>query len=228
MIGRDDTVNRLAARAPRQPLITIVGPGGIGKTSVALAAAEALIPAYADGVWLIDLAPLADPRLVSSAVASALGLEIRSDDPLPGLIPFLRDKEMLLVLDNCEHVIDAAAAVAIAILKAAPSIHILATSREPLRIEGERVHRLSPLPSPPASAQLTAAEAIGFRPFSCSSNAPRRTWTSSPWATTTPRSPPRSVAGSTGCRWRSSWRRLAWVSLGCAGSPHTSTIAFVC
>src|SRR5208283_3903059 len=162
MIGRADTVSTLAARLARERLIMIVGPGGIGKTSVALAVAEALIPAYDHGVWLIDLAPLSDPRLVPSVLAAVLGLEIRSEDPLPGLIAVLKDKRMLLVFDNCAHVIDAAADLAIAVLRNAPGVHLLATSREPLRIEGEHLHRLSPLASPPASARLTAAEALRF------------------------------------------------------------------
>ena len=162
LIGRGGTVSTLAARLPRQRLITMVGPGGIGKTTVALAVAEALIPAYQHGVWLIDLAPLGDPRLVPSALAAVLGLEIRSDSPLPGLIALLRDKRMLLVLDNCEHVIDEAAALTAGILRGAPGVHILATSREPLRTEGEHVYRLSPLEIPPGSAGLTAATALGF------------------------------------------------------------------
>ena len=162
LIGRAGTVSTLVARLPRQRLITMVGPGGIGKTTVALAVAEALIPAYQHGVWLIDLAPLGDPRLVPSALAAVLGLEIRSDSPLPGLIALLRDKRMLLVLDNCEHVIDEAAVLTAGILRGAPGVHILATSREPLRAEGEHVYRLSPLEIPSGSAGLTAAKALGF------------------------------------------------------------------
>ena len=162
LIGRSDTVSRLVELLPRRRLLTIVGPGGIGKTSVALAVAEQLVAAYAHGVWLIDLAPLADPRLVPAALAAAIGFEIRTETPLPGLIAFLKDKEMLLLLENCEHVVEAAAALATSILKGAPRVHILATSREPLRAEGEHVHRLSPLPSAPASARLGAAEALGF------------------------------------------------------------------
>ena len=111
---------------------------------------------------LIDLAPIGDPRLVSSALAAALGLDIYSDDPLPGLIAALRDRQLLLVLDNCEHVIEAAATLATSILKGTSGVHILATSREALRVEGERVRRLPPLESPPRSARLTAAEALGF------------------------------------------------------------------
>ncbi len=162
LIGREDTITRLANQLLRQRLLTIVGAGGIGKTSVALAVAEQLMPAYEHGVWLIDLAPLTDPRLVPSALADALGLEIRAENPLPGLVASFRDKKMLLVLDNCEHVIDAAATLAVGVLSGAPGVQLLATSREPLRIEGEHVHRLSPLASAPALARLTAAEALSF------------------------------------------------------------------
>ena len=110
----------------------------------------------------VDLAPVVDLRLVPSALADALGAEIRSEDPIPGLIAALKRKPMLLVLDNCEHVIEAAAALAVEVLHAAPGVQILATSREPLRVENEQVHRLPPLESPPTSAGLTAAAALGF------------------------------------------------------------------
>src|SRR4029077_10215996 len=106
--------------------------GGIGKTTVALAVAERMIAEYEDGVWLIDLAPLGDPRLVPSAVAAVLGLQVRTENPLPGLVAGLRDKRMLLLLDNCEHVIDAAADLAAALLSGAPGVNILATGREAL------------------------------------------------------------------------------------------------
>ncbi len=162
MIGREEIVAALVARLSRQRLVTIVGPGGIGKTTVALAVAERMIASYEHGVWLVDLAPLGDPRLVPSAVATVLGLEIRTEDPLPGLVAALRDKRMLLLLDNCEHVIDAAASLAAAVLSGAPGVNILATSREPLGVAGEREYRLGPLSSPQPSSRLTAAEAAAF------------------------------------------------------------------
>ena len=162
LIGRADIVSTLAARLSGQRFLTIVGPGGIGKTSVALAAAEELIANYEHGVWLIDLAPFGAPTLVPTALASALGLEIRSENLLSSLMATLRDKHMLIVLDNCEHVIEAAAALAAEILREAPGVQILATSREPLRAKGEVVHRLSSLECPPASARLGAAEAVKF------------------------------------------------------------------
>src|SRR5437763_2422489 len=158
MIGREEAVASLVSRLSRERLLTIVGAGGIGKTTVALAVAERMIADYEHGVWLADLSPLGDPRLVPSAVATVLGLEVRTDNPLPGLVAGLRDKRMLL-LDNCEHVIDAAASLAAAVLSGVPRVNILATSREPLGVAGERSHRLGPLGSPPTSSGLTAAEA---------------------------------------------------------------------
>ncbi len=131
MIGREEAVATLVSRLSRERLLTIVGPGGIGKTTVALAVAERMVAAYEHGVWLIDVAPVGDPRLVPSVVATVLGLEIRNDTPLPGLIAALRDRQMLLLLDNCEHVIDAAANLTAAVLTGLPRVNILATSREP-------------------------------------------------------------------------------------------------
>ena len=162
LIGRAEVVGDLVQLLLSDRLLTIVGPGGIGKTAVALEIAERLAPAYEHGVWLIDLAPIADPRLVPTALASVFGLEVRSDNPLPSMVVALSDKQMLLVLDNCEHLIDAAAALAEGVLRGARGVQILATSREPLRVEGERVFRLSPLESPPASVRLRAAEALKF------------------------------------------------------------------
>jgi predicted ATPase/DNA-binding winged helix-turn-helix (wHTH) protein len=161
LIGRTDIVTTLARQLASNRLLTVVGPGGMGKTSVALAVAEELLSDLADGTWLIDLAPLADPRRVPRALASALGFEIRSGHPLPGAIARLRDKEALLVLDNCEHLVEAAAALAVEVLRGAPRTRILATSREPLRAEGEHVVRLAPLESPP-TRPLSAAEALDY------------------------------------------------------------------
>jgi predicted ATPase/DNA-binding winged helix-turn-helix (wHTH) protein len=162
MVGRADVVTAIAAQLPGRRFITITGPGGIGKTTVALAVADGLRSSYPDGVRFVDLAPAAEPSLVPSALASVLGLAIRSENPLPGLIAFLRDKQMLLVLDSCERAVEAAAVVAEAVYNRAPRVHILATSREPLRAQGERVQRLPPLQVPIASSRFTASEAMAF------------------------------------------------------------------
>jgi predicted ATPase/DNA-binding winged helix-turn-helix (wHTH) protein len=162
MIGREEIATALVAQLSQQRLVTVVGPGGIGKTTVGLAVAERMIGAYEHGVWMVDLAPLGDPSLVPSAVATVLGLEIRTENPLPALVAALRDNRMLLMLDNCEHVIDAAAGLAEAVLSGAPGVTILATSRELLGVQGERVHRLGPFDSPEPSPGMTAKEAAAF------------------------------------------------------------------
>ena len=108
------------------------------------------------------MAPLGDPLLVPTALASALELEISIENPLSSLMAVLRDKQALLLIDNCEHVIEAAAALAVELLRSAPGLKILATRREPLRAQGECVHRLSSLASPPASVRLSASEALSF------------------------------------------------------------------
>ena len=162
LVGRSEALRVLARQLSEERLVTIVGPGGVGKTSVALAVAETVAADYEHGVWLVDLAHLSDPRLVPGALASVQGQEALSDNPIPALVESLRGKQMLLVLDNCAHLIEAAASLAVGMLRGAPGVRILATSREPLRVEGERRHRLSPLEVPSASASLTAAEALRF------------------------------------------------------------------
>jgi predicted ATPase/DNA-binding winged helix-turn-helix (wHTH) protein len=162
VVGREAVVATLSTQLPQRRFITLVGPGGIGKTTVAVAVAAALVGAYPDGVAFLDLAPVSEPNLLSSALATVLGLAIPSDNRIPGLLAHLRDRQMLLVLDSCEHVVEAAASVAEEISAGAPGVHILATSREPLRAAGERVHRLPPLENPITSANLTAAEALTF------------------------------------------------------------------
>ena len=163
VVGRDDVISRLAQQLARHRLLTIVGPGGIGKTTVAVAVADCVCESYKDGAWFIGLAPLSDPDLVPSAVGAALGVPLPGDDHTRALVAWLRGRNALLLLDNCEHVIGAAAALAETILKAAPQVGILATSREPLRAEGEWLHRLAPLELPPPErTSSTAAEALGY------------------------------------------------------------------
>jgi predicted ATPase/DNA-binding winged helix-turn-helix (wHTH) protein len=163
VVGRDDTIAALATQLGRRRFLTIVGPGGIGKTTVAIAVAETVRASYRDGVWFVGLATLADPDLVPSALGAVLGISLPGDNPLSGLTARLRDKHALIVIDSCEHVIGAAAALAEAVLKTAPRVDILATTREPLRAESEWLHRLAPLELPPqAAAPPTAVEAMRY------------------------------------------------------------------
>src|ERR1700730_4097433 len=151
IVGRDDIIAALVAQLAQRRFLTIVGPGGIGKTTVAIAVAETVSASYRDGIWFVGLASLPDSDLVTSALSTVLGVSLLGANPISGLAGWLPDKHALIVLDSCEHVIGAAAAIAEAILKAAARISILATSREPLRAEGEWLHRLPSLELPPRS-----------------------------------------------------------------------------
>jgi predicted ATPase/DNA-binding winged helix-turn-helix (wHTH) protein len=149
LIGRDAELDELLDLSASHRLVTLTGAGGIGKTRLGFEAGRHLLPRFADGVWAIELAPLSDPELVPVAVATALGLELTSGSASPlAVATALRAKQLMLVLDNCEHVIDAAARMAEALLRANPAARVIATSREPLRAEGEWVYPLPPLAVP--------------------------------------------------------------------------------
>ncbi len=162
IIGRADNIELLSREFSRGRLVTIAGPGGIGKTTLALAAAEVLRPDFGNAVFFVDLAPVEDAALVLSAVMSVLGIVPRADDPATAIAEFLHDRRLLLVLDNCEQVIEAVAALADRIVRACAGTHLLVTSREPLRIQAERVHRLMPLECPPVKDSLPAEEAMSY------------------------------------------------------------------
>lgn len=159
MVGRDDAIAAVSGKLLASRFVTIVGPGGVGKTAVAVAIAHDLLESFSDAAHFVDLASLSDPDLVITSILLMLGLPAETDDPLPALLAHIRDKRMLLILDNCEHVIAAAAPLAAEIFHAAPHVHILATSREALRVEGEQVYRLAPFAVPPDNSGLTAAAA---------------------------------------------------------------------
>jgi predicted ATPase/DNA-binding winged helix-turn-helix (wHTH) protein len=161
-IGRDEFVAKLARSVVEKRFVTIVGPGGIGKTTVAIAVAHKLLPSFGTAVRFIDLTPVQDARLVPSVIASSLGLFVRSEDLLPTIIAYLRDKRLLVILDCCERVIDDVSMLLDQVFQEAPDVHILATSRETLGVDGEHVHRLAPLEIPTAGSPLDATQALSY------------------------------------------------------------------
>ena len=162
MVGRDEAVRTITNDIIADRFVTIVGPGGMGKTTVAVSVAHALLEEFGDAVCFVDIATVTDSKLVAATIASTLGLTVQSEDVLPTLMQCLRTLRILLVLDNCEHVIDAVATLAEQIFAEAPAVHILATSREALRVEGEHAYWLPPLASPSPDADVKAAEALTF------------------------------------------------------------------
>src|SRR6266446_1169751 len=149
LIGRDVELAEILDLGTSHRLVTLTGAGGIGKTRLGFAAARHLLPRFADGIWAIELVPLSDPELVPVAVATALGLELASGTASPlSVANALRSQQLMLVLDNCEHVVEAAARMAEALLRANPATRVIATSREPLRVEGEWVYPVPPLAVP--------------------------------------------------------------------------------
>jgi predicted ATPase/DNA-binding winged helix-turn-helix (wHTH) protein len=162
LLGRGDAVGAIQSALTKHRLVTIVGPGGIGKTKLTLTVADQLTPAYAHGVWFVDLAMVSDAALVPTSIATAIGLRLHSASIEAALIAFATDRELLLVLDNCEHLVEAVATCTQTLLAAAARVRVLATSREPMRIPGEHVYRLPPLETPQKACGLTAAEALAF------------------------------------------------------------------
>jgi predicted ATPase/DNA-binding winged helix-turn-helix (wHTH) protein len=162
MVGREETVRFISEELTARRFFTIVGPGGIGKTTVATVVSRTMLAAFDGAVHYVDFGPLCTPSLVPNRIALAVGLPINFDDPLAALPAFLRDRRMLLVLDSCEHLIETIAPLSERIFREAPEVHILATSREPLQVEGEQVHRLDPLAFPSDGTPLTAARALTF------------------------------------------------------------------
>jgi len=162
VIGREEAAAALAADLRTARLVSLVGAGGMGKTTVAVLVATHSLPGYADGVRFVDFSPIAAGGEALSALADALALQVDDADPWASVLRHLRERRMLLVLDNCEHVIQSAAELAERLLIEAPQVRILATSREPLDVQGERVHRLAGLQVPAESEVLSLERATGL------------------------------------------------------------------
>jgi non-specific serine/threonine protein kinase len=150
LIGRTETVQRVLDLVSAYRVVTLTGPGGIGKTKLALEVGRCLMPDFCGGVWFVDLVSLIEPTLVSSVVASTLSLDLDRHNPSPSSVAHaISDRGLSIVLDNCEHLISAAAELAETLLRHCPNVSILATSRERLRIDREVNFRVPPLDVPP-------------------------------------------------------------------------------
>ncbi len=161
LLGRDDAIRQISEKLDQPGYVTIVGPGGAGKTSIAVTVAQQSCVA-GEAIAFADLSTLSDPRFVVPAIASALGVSLGFDDPIAGVIDVLRSNKLLLVIDNCEHVIAMAATVVERISSEVPAARIVATSREPLRTRLEKIHFLSGLAYPNETTTLSASEALQF------------------------------------------------------------------
>jgi predicted ATPase/DNA-binding CsgD family transcriptional regulator/transcriptional regulator with XRE-family HTH domain len=164
-VGRAGPVREVAALLDRGRLVTVTGPGGAGKTRLAGQVAKRVAGRFADGVWLAELAPVRDPVLVPAVVAAALGVRDQPGVPAAGaLARVLARQQLLLVLDNCEHVAGAAAQLCAGLVAACDDVRVLATSREPLRVAGEARYRLGPLGLPDLDdmARAAGSEAVAL------------------------------------------------------------------
>lgn len=228
LVGREDAVAEVGALVRTARLVTLTGPGGVGKTRLALEcaarAAQEEPAEFPDGVWLVELAGQRDPgeAELADAIAAALGIRdevatgaaYRAPESRARLADALRARRLLLVLDNCEHVIEPVAVLADLLLRAAPGLRILATSQEPLAVGGEALHVVRPLGCPirpPIRRRSRSPPRCG-----CSSRGPRRRRPGSGSTRTTRTRSRRSAGDSTGSRWPWSWPRP-----GCVGSAST-------
>src|SRR5215218_3759874 len=160
LVGRRREIAKVEDMLTEARLLTLTGPGGSGKTRLALAVASGVLEGFEDGAWLVELAPLSDPELVPQAVASVFGVRETSGTPLSeSLTDYLLSKKTLLVLDNCEHLVSSCASLAGTLLRSCPNLRILATSREALDVLGETLFVVPPL-SLPDPRHLPALEGL--------------------------------------------------------------------
>ena len=206
-IGRERELAEVRALAGSSRLVTLTGAGGSGKTRLSLQVAADLLDGSGDGVWLVELAAVSDEDAVVPAISEALGIAAGRGRPvLETLVDALAPQDVLIVLDNCEHLIGGCAKTADAVLQRCPKVHLMVTSREPLGIGGETIYRVPPLSLPAAGdGDFSAAEscdAVTLFVERAKEQGPALRWTRRParwWR--------RSAGGWMGCRWPSSWLR---------------------
>ncbi|MBR0724294.1 ATP-binding protein [Bradyrhizobium manausense] len=162
VIGRDDIIEKISSGLTQHRFVTVVGPGGIGKTAVAVAVGHRQLTRFDGHVFFVDFGPVRKPELAAITIASTLGLSIDAEDPLPALLTHLQAKPVLLIFDSCEHVLEILAPLVEHLVRDAPRLHVLATSRESFRSEGERIFRLFPLDCPPQRNDLTVADVLTY------------------------------------------------------------------
>jgi predicted ATPase/DNA-binding winged helix-turn-helix (wHTH) protein len=162
MIGRETVVSEVSDKLREERFVSLLGPGGVGKTTIALAVGRAAAEEFGGKVYFVDLASLADPRHVAGAVATSLGVALKSKDPDLELVDLVRSRKLLIILDSCEHVIEAVASLAERLYRQTEEIHVLITSRELLKVEGEHCCRVLPLDFPPDGSEQTANAVLRY------------------------------------------------------------------
>src|SRR5882757_4633564 len=162
MVGRETAVNGVSGKLRNERFVTLLGPGGIGKTTIALAVGRAAAGEFGGKVHFVDLESLTDPRHVTGAVATSLGLALKSKDPGLELVDLVRSQKLLIILDSCEHVIETVALLAEQLHQESEQIHLLTTSRELLKVGGEHCCRVLPLEFPPDGSEQTATAVLRY------------------------------------------------------------------
>jgi predicted ATPase/DNA-binding winged helix-turn-helix (wHTH) protein len=162
MIGRETVVSDVSDKLRNERFVTLLGPGGIGKTTIALAVGRAIAEKFGGEVHFVDLECLTDPRHVAGTVATSLGVALKSKDPCLELVNLVRSRKLLIILDSCEHVIEAVASLAEQLYRQVEEIHVLTTSRESLNVEGEHCYRVPPLDCPPDGSEQTANAVLRY------------------------------------------------------------------
>jgi predicted ATPase/DNA-binding winged helix-turn-helix (wHTH) protein len=162
MIGRETVISEVSDKLRDERFVTLLGPGGIGKTTIALAVGRAAAEEFGGKVYFVDLESLTDSRHVAGAVATSLGLALKSKDPGLELVDLVRSRKLLIILDSCEHVIEAVASLAEQLYRQTEEIHLLTTSRELLKVEGEHCYRVLPLDCPPDGSEQTANAVLRY------------------------------------------------------------------